>query len=234
MKYVLAPTNKDIMHYAKGTESKSHGYISRVWKNGKWVYTYAKNRLRGNKVTNKNGKEQYSPNVNKASNFKNKYGVEALKEMNKGSKGRHSGYEPNITTWGAAGDRTLNFEKGKDGIYRELNNNHNKNSHDKGTRDYQIEKGMYKNTGTPDNQYSPNDKRSKVTNKTSNVKSSYSPTVKNNSRNQYTPNEKTTKKTVTNKSGTSYTAGQKKSDKEKKKNKGKVVLKNMSGGSHSF
>lgn len=65
MNYIVTPSNDDILHYAKGTESKAHKYVSRVMKNGKWVYTYAKNRLRGNKVTNKNAKDglQYSPTV---------------------------------------------------------------------------------------------------------------------------------------------------------------------------
>lgn len=63
MKYTLAPTDADVLHYAKGSESKGHKYISRVFSKGKWVYTYAKNRLRGNKVTNKNGKFQYAPNI---------------------------------------------------------------------------------------------------------------------------------------------------------------------------
>jgi len=63
MKYLLQPTDNDVLHYAKGSESKSHNYISRVFKKGKWVYTYAKNRLRGNSVTNKTGKSQYAPNV---------------------------------------------------------------------------------------------------------------------------------------------------------------------------
>lgn len=65
MNYIIAPTDNDILHYAKGSESKGHKYISRVFSKGKWVYTYAKNRLRGNKVTNKNAKDglQYSPTV---------------------------------------------------------------------------------------------------------------------------------------------------------------------------
>ena len=63
MQYVLRPTDDDILHYKKGSESKTHKYISRVLKNGKWVYIYTKNRLRGNKVTNKNGIQQYSPNI---------------------------------------------------------------------------------------------------------------------------------------------------------------------------
>ena len=65
MNYIVTPSNNDVLHYAKGTESKSHKYVSRVMKNGKWVYIYAKNRLRGNKVTNKNAKDglQYSPTV---------------------------------------------------------------------------------------------------------------------------------------------------------------------------
>lgn len=71
MNYIITPSNNDILHYAKGTESKAHKYVSRVMKNGKWVYTYAKNRLRGNKVTNKDAKKygpygeklQYSPTV---------------------------------------------------------------------------------------------------------------------------------------------------------------------------
>lgn len=76
MKYVLTPTDDDILHYKKGSESKSHSYISRVFQKGRWVYTYAKNRARGNKVTNKNVKPvkefksdpsgwklQYSPTI---------------------------------------------------------------------------------------------------------------------------------------------------------------------------
>lgn len=63
MKYVLTPTDDDILHYKKGSESKSHKYISRVFNKGKWVYIYAKNRLRGNNVTNKDGKKQYAPNI---------------------------------------------------------------------------------------------------------------------------------------------------------------------------
>ena len=70
MKYVLQPTQNDILHYAKGTESKAHKYISRAFKKGRWVYTYAKNKATGNAVTNKNGKKagesnkmQYSPTV---------------------------------------------------------------------------------------------------------------------------------------------------------------------------
>jgi hypothetical protein len=76
MKYVLTPTDNDILHYKKGSESKSHKYISRVLNKGKWVYIYAKNRMRGNKVTNKNVKPigqfksdpfgdklQYSPTI---------------------------------------------------------------------------------------------------------------------------------------------------------------------------
>lgn len=70
MKYILWPTQNDILHYAKGTESKAHKYISRAFKKGRWVYTYAKNKATGNAVTNKNGKKagesnkmQYSPTV---------------------------------------------------------------------------------------------------------------------------------------------------------------------------
>ena len=72
MNYVLTPTQNDILHYSKGSESKTHKYISRVFKKGRWVYTYAKNKLRGNAVTNKNGSKgfdgshtvtQYNPNV---------------------------------------------------------------------------------------------------------------------------------------------------------------------------
>lgn len=76
MKYVLTPTDDDILHYKKGSESKSHKYISRVLNKGKWVYIYAKNRMRGNRVTNKNVKPigqfksdpfgdklQYSPTI---------------------------------------------------------------------------------------------------------------------------------------------------------------------------
>ena len=63
MKYVLTPTDDDILHYKKGSESKSHSYISRVFQKGRWVYTYAKNRARGNKVTNKTkGTTSYTPN----------------------------------------------------------------------------------------------------------------------------------------------------------------------------
>lgn len=70
MKYVLQPTQDDVLHYAKGTESKAHKYISRAFKKGRWVYTYAKDTATGNAVTNKNGKKagesnkmQYSPTV---------------------------------------------------------------------------------------------------------------------------------------------------------------------------
>ena len=64
MKYVLTPTDDDILHYKKGSESKSHNYISRAFKNGKWIYTYAKNRLRGNKVTNQTkGTTPYNPGI---------------------------------------------------------------------------------------------------------------------------------------------------------------------------
>lgn len=70
MKYVLQPTQDDVLHYAKGTESKAHKYISRAFKKGRWVYTYAKNKAKGNAVTNKDGKKagesnkmQYSPTV---------------------------------------------------------------------------------------------------------------------------------------------------------------------------
>lgn len=76
MKYLLQPTDNDVLHYAKGSESKSHKYISRVLNKGKWAYIYAKNRLRGNQVTNKNVKPigefksdpfgdklQYSPTI---------------------------------------------------------------------------------------------------------------------------------------------------------------------------
>lgn len=55
--YVIEPT--DVVH---GKEWKSHKYISKTMKKGKWVYLYAKNKARGT-VTNKNGKIQYSPNV---------------------------------------------------------------------------------------------------------------------------------------------------------------------------
>ena len=56
--YVIEPT--DVVH---SKEWKSHKYIKKVMNKGKWVYYYTKNRARGNKVTNKNGKIQYSPNV---------------------------------------------------------------------------------------------------------------------------------------------------------------------------
>lgn len=56
--YVIEPT--DVVH---GKEWKSHKYIKKVMSKGKWVYYYTKNRARGNKVTNKNGKIQYSPNI---------------------------------------------------------------------------------------------------------------------------------------------------------------------------
>lgn len=65
MKYILTPTDDDILHYKKGSESKSHKYISRVLNKGKWVYVYAKNRLRGNKViTNQTkGTTPYNPTI---------------------------------------------------------------------------------------------------------------------------------------------------------------------------
>lgn len=56
--YVIEPT--DVVH---GKEWKSHKYIKKVMNKGKWVYYYTKNRAKGNKVTNKNGKTQYSPNI---------------------------------------------------------------------------------------------------------------------------------------------------------------------------
>lgn len=62
MQYIIEPTQDDILHYAKDSESKTHKYISRVFKKGRWVYTYAKNKARGNAVTNKNG-TPYSPTV---------------------------------------------------------------------------------------------------------------------------------------------------------------------------
>lgn len=62
MQYIIEPTQDDILHYAKGSESKAHKYISRVFSKGRWVYTYAKNKARGNAVTNKNG-TPYSPTV---------------------------------------------------------------------------------------------------------------------------------------------------------------------------
>lgn len=65
MYYTVLPTNKDIVH---GKVWKSHKYISRIFKNGHWVYTYTKNRLRGNKVTNADGKNYtpgYTTNINR-------------------------------------------------------------------------------------------------------------------------------------------------------------------------
>lgn len=43
-----------IMHGAKGSEWKTHKYVDKILKNGKWVYTYAKNSLgkTKNKLTN--------------------------------------------------------------------------------------------------------------------------------------------------------------------------------------
>lgn len=40
MNYIIAPTDNDILHYAKGSESKTHKYVSRYKKNGRWYYTY--------------------------------------------------------------------------------------------------------------------------------------------------------------------------------------------------
>lgn len=57
--YEIQPT--DVVHRS-GREWKTHKYISKTMKKGKWVYQYAKNKARGT-VTNKNGKTQYSPNV---------------------------------------------------------------------------------------------------------------------------------------------------------------------------
>lgn len=73
--YVIEPT--DVVH---GKEWKSHKYISKIMKNGKWVYQYTKNKVRG-PVTNKNGKIQYSPNVKTMDyksydqRIKNTYGI---------------------------------------------------------------------------------------------------------------------------------------------------------------
>ena len=57
--YEIQPT--DVVHRS-GREWKTHKYISKTMKKGKWVYLYAKNKARGS-VTNKNGKTQYSPNI---------------------------------------------------------------------------------------------------------------------------------------------------------------------------
>lgn len=51
MRYVLAPTNNDLVHYAKGKESKNHKYISRVFKNGKWHYFYTPSGKSASKKT---------------------------------------------------------------------------------------------------------------------------------------------------------------------------------------
>ena len=93
MKYVLTPTDDDILHYKKGSESKSHKYISRVLNKGKWVYIYAKNRMRGNRVTNKNVKPigqfksdpfgdklQYSPTIKTETIDKNGHRSKVLTE----------------------------------------------------------------------------------------------------------------------------------------------------------
>lgn len=65
MYYTISPIETDIIH---DRSWKNHKYISRVWSKGKWIYTYAKNRLRGNKVTNKNAVNglQYAPNIRTA------------------------------------------------------------------------------------------------------------------------------------------------------------------------
>lgn len=44
MKYVLRPTQNDVIHYAKGSESKNHKYITRKMNDGKWRYTYKEKR----------------------------------------------------------------------------------------------------------------------------------------------------------------------------------------------
>jgi hypothetical protein len=58
MEYILAPN--ELMH---SREWKTHKYIKKTMSKGKWVYQYAKNKIRGGHVTNKNGKTQYSPNI---------------------------------------------------------------------------------------------------------------------------------------------------------------------------
>lgn len=43
-----------LMHYAKGSESKKHSYVSRkMGKNGKWIYTYRDDSTVVDKVTGK-------------------------------------------------------------------------------------------------------------------------------------------------------------------------------------
>lgn len=70
MRYVLAPTNNDLVHYAKGKESKNHKYISRVFKNGKWHYFYTPSgKSASKKTTEKDGIPQTILGVNTRGNL---------------------------------------------------------------------------------------------------------------------------------------------------------------------
>lgn len=72
-----------IMHGAKGSEWKTHKYVDKILKNGKWVYTYAKNSLGSakNKLTNL---KNYSKNRDKllAIDKKNKKYNDMANKMN--------------------------------------------------------------------------------------------------------------------------------------------------------
>lgn len=256
MQYILRPTNNDILHYAKGSESKSHNYISRVLKNGKWVYIYAKNRLRGNKVTNKNGNKkgyQYNPTiktetvVDRSTGEKTSYRTEPgfTKQYLYDVENTNTRRDPILSANGNALGRTVTNQSvyndrydhrtGNiigDNQYSPKNRAVNTASRGTAYEPPQSSKAANSRHYTPaqsskaasSRHYTPTTKRT-VTNRTSSAETQYAPWGKT---------VKVKKKTVTNKTGKQYTPGQLKRDKEKQKNKGKIVWRNGGAGSHSF
>lgn len=239
MNYVLAPTDDDILHYKKGSESKTHKYISRVLKNGKWVYTYTKNRLKENKVTNKDG-EAYSPD-NKTASFTKKYGKDKLKELNArsadNSKSPGKNYTPDVLTMQTSKGYPVTFSKNAEGYYEELRNTLNKNSYAETNRDIHLENKMYTNKGQPNMQYSPQNQA--INTRTRGT--AYNPTGGKHtsiSSRQYSPSQST--KTVTTKQrGTSYTPDTTTSKSVSSRERAPISVMgythvNIGGGSHAF
>ena len=242
MNYILAPAQNDILHYSKGSESKTHKYISRVFKKGRWVYTYAKNKVTGKKaVTNKDG-TPYNPTVKTVTLKDTPKGVQQISTRNNENEGWH------LITKALAENMTAETKLDGYTYFDNLMRSHMQTSVTNRTKG-----NAYTSTGVK--QYTPDYKTSPAP---------YSPTIKtykhydnefNYDGNRYidsqnnteiyktSPTYKTTP-SVTNANGTAYSPSNKTTTKTASSTKSTSVpytalgmgthINRSNGGSHSF